>query len=116
MRVERLPGQQQTQADGFFTDSIQVQPAAVVTEVNSDVIAFLAQVNRDQADGVFARLSARLRAFNAVGHAVAQQVLKGGRHAVEHAAVHLDGATQQVQPHLFAGFLRGQSHHAIKPV
>ena len=41
-------------------------------------------------------------------------MLKRWRHAVQHAAVHFDGAALQVQTHLLAGLLGGLSDHAVK--
>ncbi len=40
----------------------------------------------------------------------------GGRHAVEHAAVDFDGAADDVQPHLLAGFLGRLAHHAVQAI
>ena len=47
-------------------------------------------------------------------HTVAQQVLEGGGHPVQHAAVHFDVATRDVETHLLAGFLRSLAHHAVQ--
>ena len=51
-----------------------------------------------------------------MGNAVAQQVLKRGCHAVQQAAVHLDGCTQQVKFDLLACVFGGLPHHAVQPV
>ena len=49
-----------------------------------------------------------------MAHAVAQQVLKSGGHALEHATVHFDGAAQHFQLHLFAGVFGGLTHHGVQ--
>ena len=49
-----------------------------------------------------------------MGHAIAQQVLEGGCHAVQHATVHFNGAAGDVQLDLFAGFLGGLAHHGVQ--
>ena len=59
---------------------------------------------------------ARLRRLDAVRDAVAQQVLEGAGHAVEHAAVDFDRAADDVQPHLLAGLLGGLAHDAVQAV
>ena len=41
---------------------------------------------------------------------------KAPRHAVQHAAVDLDRAADDVQAHLLAGFLGGLAHHAVEAV
>jgi hypothetical protein len=54
--------------------------------------------------------------FHAVRHAVAQQVFKRARHALQHTAVDFDRAAGDVQPHRLAGFLGRLAHHAIQPL
>ena len=51
-----------------------------------------------------------------MGHAVAQQVLEGRGHAVEHPAIDLDRATLDVELDLAAGVLGGLPHHAVQAV
>ena len=59
---------------------------------------------------------ARLGRLDAVRDAVAQQVLEGAGHAVEHAAVDFDRAADDVEPHLLAGFLGGLADDAVQAV
>ena len=74
----------------------------------------MVQVHRDGARRRLAGRRAHLRLFDAVGHAIAQQVLEGGCHAVQHATVHFNGAAGDVQLDLFAGFLGGLAHHGVQ--
>ena len=49
-------------------------------------------------------------------HAIAQQVLECRGHAVQHAAIHFNSATQQVQPNLLSGFLGCQPDNPVQAV
>ena len=103
-------------AECTLADALQVQAGAVVAEFDRDFVAFLGQADGDGAAGVLAGLDAGLRGLDAVHHAVAQQMLEGAGHAVEHATVDFDRAADDVQPHLLAGFLGGLAHHAVQAV
>ena len=54
--------------------------------------------------------------LDAVRHAVAQQVLEGAAHALEHAAVDFDRAADEVQSHLLLQLLGGLAHDAVQAV
>src|SRR6218665_827963 len=84
--VQLCVGRQDALLDGLFEDARQVQPGAVVAELDRYVVAFVAQVHRDRAGRRLAGGHAQLRRFDAVGGAVAQQMLERRGHAVEHAA------------------------------
>ena len=114
--VQLLVGRDQAGADGFFADAGQVKASTIVAELNRNVIAFLAQFNRDQARRIFASRTAHCRAFNAVGDAVSQQVLERGGHTIQHAAVHLDSRAEQIEFDLFAGFFGCKAHHAVQAI
>jgi len=112
--TKRLTGLDQPQGLRLFAQALQVQPGAVVLEAHRHVVELLAQPDVDAAFGRLALGQAHIGRLNAVHHAVAQQVFKGGGHAVEHPAVHFDLATGDVQPHLLAGFLGRLAHHAVQ--
>ena len=109
-------GRQQAERQALLADARQVQPGTVVTHFDTDLVALVAQRHGDRAVRFLACVAAGLRRFDAVRDAVAQQVLERRRHALQHAAVDLDRAAEDVQPHLFAGFLGSQTHHAVQPV
>ena len=76
----------------------------------------MVQRHGDQASRVLAGLQAHGGILDAMRHAVAQQVLEGRRHPVEHASIHLDRAPCDVQPHLAAGVLGGLAHYPVQPL
>ena len=100
----------------LVADSRDVKAGAVVIELHRDVVAFVAQPDDDGADRFLARRRSRLGRLDAVGDAIAQQVLERRRHAVEHATVHLDRAAGDIQLDLLAGLLGSLPHHPVQPV
>jgi hypothetical protein len=105
-----------TQRQRTLADALQVQAGAVVTELDRDFVAFLGQADGDGAGGFLAGLHAGFWRLDAMRHAVAQQVLEGAGHALEHAAVDFDRAADDVQPDLFAALLGRLAHHAVQAV
>ena len=112
----RLIAIQQTALDSAFANARQVQPAAVVAELDADFVARLRDLDGDGAHRALARTEPHLGALDAVHDAVAQQVLKRADHALKHAAVDFDGAAHEVQAHLLAGVLGRLAHHAVKAI
>ena len=101
---------------GTLANARQVEASAVIAELDRDVVAGLLHIDADQACRILAARGTHGLRFDAMHHAVAQQMLERGRHAVQNAAVHLDRATRDVQTHLLAGFLGCLAHHAIQPL
>ena len=114
--VVRRLGIEQASGHGLVAYALQVQASAVVAKFNAHFIAALGDQHCNRAHSVFAGRRARLRQLDAVGHAVAQQMLERSGHALQHAAVYFDRAADNVQTHLLAGFFRGLAHHAVQPV
>ena len=85
-------GAHQALGPGLGQDAGQVQAGAVVAHLHAHLVAHLGDGQADGAGGVLAGAGTLGRRLDAVHHAVAQQVLEGRRHAVEHAAVDLDAA------------------------
>ena len=111
-----VPLGQQAQTQRPFTNARQVQPTAIVGKGHRHVVAFVREANGDLAFSGFAQRLAASRRFDAVHHAIAQQMLKRGRHAVQHATVHFNGAAFNVQAHRLAGFFGRLPHHPVQPV
>ena len=107
---------QQTRGDGFVANARQVQPGAVVAEFHAHFVAVLRDQHRDRADSVFARSGANFGQLDAMGHAVAQQVFERCRHAVQHTAVDLNRAADDIESHLLAGLFGGLTYHAVQAV
>ena len=68
----------------------------------------------DRARGRLARRHAHRGFFDPVRDGVAQQVLKRGRHAVQHAPVHVQRAAHDVELDVLAGILGRLTHHPIQ--
>ena len=100
---------------GLVSNARQVQTLAVIAHLDADLVARLADRDDHPPRRILAGRSAHRRQFDAVGDAVAQQMLEGAGHSIEHASVDLDRAAFDVQPHLLAGFLGGLTHHALQP-
>ena len=109
-------GSSRRMATAFSRIRVEVEAGAVVAELDADFVAFVRERDHDRAGRVLARRRARCRRLDAVRDAVAQQVLEGAGHAVEHAAVDFDRAADDVEADLLAGFLRGQADDAVEAV
>ena len=107
---------QQTALLGARADALVVEAAAIVAKFHRHFVAGLRYLHHDAAGGVLAGRRALAWGFNAVHDAVAQQVLEGADHALQHAAVKLDGAAHDIKPHLFARFLARLAHRAVEAV
>ena len=93
------------------------RPAPSSRNSTADLVAFVRAARRRSCRSASLPAASRtLGQLDAVRHAVAQQVLEGAGHAVEHAAVDFDRAADDVQPHLLAGFLGGLAHDAVEAV
>ena len=112
--AELLAGLDEAALDGAGADARGIQPAAVVVEGHGHVVAGLAHVNGDGAGGFLAPAGAHGGLLDAVHHAVAQEVLEGGRHAIQNASVHFNGAAGDFELDGLAGFLGGLAHHAVQ--
>src|SRR5690606_9993481 len=93
-----------------------VQAAAVVGEVDGDLVADLLHGKRDLADVVLAGSATLLDGLDAVCDRVAQHVLDGDGHALEYAAVDLDAAAADVEVDAFALVLGALAHDAMQAV
>ena len=113
---QSLVRRHQAQAQGFVANALQIKTGTVIAKVYRDVISLVTQMHRDQPHRVFTGFDSLMGFFDAVGHAVAQKMFKRRRHAVKHAAIHLDGSTEQVESHLFARILGRLSDHAVQAV
>ena len=114
--AERLVWGQQTGRHCTGANLVDLQARAVVCKGDGDIASVLLHGNGQGAQRRLARRQAHLYRFNAVGHCVAQKVLKGGRHAFEHAPVDFDAAAHDVQAHLLARAFGRLANHCIKPV
>ena len=70
----------------------------------------------DQATGGLASGLARCWRLDAVGHAVANQVLERTRHALQHTTVDFDAAAHDVQPNLLGRVPRRLSDGAVEAI
>ena len=111
-----LAGVEQPERDALGADAREVEAGAVVAELDPDLVALVRDRDGDRADRILAGRRAHARRLDAVGHAVAQQVLERADHAVEHAAVDFDRTADDVEPHLLAGLLRRQPDDAVEAV
>ena len=107
-------GRDQPLGHGLGTDALDVEPRAIVTELDGHVVALVVQRHRDDARRGLAVGQPFFRRLDAMGHAVAQQVLECRGHAVEHATVHLDGTARDIELDLLARFLGRLAHHGIE--
>ena len=109
-----LLGRPQLQANRLGTNALQIQARAIILDRQRHIVALLAQNDFDRADDGLALGLALFGRLDAVGHAVTQQMFEGRHHAFQHAAVHFDGAAQNVQAHLLAHLLGGLAHHGVQ--
>jgi len=105
---------QHTFVHRFLPQQRQVQPSTVVGKQHRHVVERLRHANSDASFCRFALCQPNLGLFNAMHHAVAQQVFKGRGDAVEHATVHFNLTAHNVQPHQLAGFFGRLTHHPVK--
>ncbi len=99
---------------GLLQNPGQVQPRAIIGEAHRHVIAGLLQIDRDRPDRILARTGAHGRFFYAVNDTIAQQVLECRRHAIEHAPVHFNRASVDVELDLFGGVLGRLPHDPVQ--
>ena len=107
-------GRNQSLGHRLGTNALNVQARAIITELDRNVVAFVAQRHRDGAGGGLAPGRAFLWHFDAMGNAVAQQVLERRRHAVQNAAIQLNGATCDIKLDLLAQLLGRLAHHGVQ--
>ncbi len=109
-------GLNQPHADGLLADTRQIQTGPVIRDLDADFIAVLARGDRHLPQRILARRDALLGRFDAVRHTVAQQMLEGRHHAIEHAAVDTDRAAVNIEPDLLAGLLACQTDQPVEAV
>ena len=110
------PGASRPQRLALGADPGQVEAAAVVAELDADLVAFVRERRRRSCRSDPCLPPCEARELDAVRDAVAQQVLERAGHAVENAAVDLDRAADDVEADLLAGFLGGQADDAVEAV
>ena len=114
MRLVQLGvGRDQAQLQAALADAREVEPGAVVAEVQQHLVALLVHLDAQLPRGGLAGRDARLGRLDAMADAVAQQVLEGTRHAFQHRAVQLGLAAADVQLDLLAGIACRLAHDAV---
>ena len=112
--TQRLIRRQHTVGDCLGANLVQMQTAAIVTESDGHVIAFLVDANGDRPGSGLTPYNTFGRTFNTVRHRVAQHMLERWAHAVQHTAVHFDGTTGNVELDLLSGVLGGLTDNTIQ--
>ena len=107
-------GRDQAVAAAARLDALQVEAVAVVADLDPHFVALLGQRDVDRADRILVLRAAHVGRLDAVHDGVAQQVLEGAGHAIEHAAIEFDRRALDVQAHLDGGFLGGLAHDAVQ--
>src|SRR5690606_40581111 len=97
-------------------DALQVEPAAVVLQFEQDFVAFLAHREADLAGLGLAGGNAFPGRLDAVGNRVAQEMLDGRSHALEHAAIDFDIRSADVERDPLAELLRRLADHPVETV
>ncbi len=93
-------------------DALEVQPRAVVAEVDQDFVAVLADLHQQFARLGLAGVLTRRARLDAVHDRVAQQVFKRRSHLFQHAAVDFHGAAPDIQVDALVGLFRGLARDA----
>ena len=115
-RIEHRIGADQAIGNRLLAHPLQLQASAIVAELHRYVIALLLQFDADAAHRRLACGSAQLRIFDAVRNRVAQHVLECWCHALQHAAIQIHRAADDIQLDLATGVLGGLTHHAVQPL
>ena len=97
-------------------DCVAVQPAAVVGDLDADVVPVLVGAQADRPRLRLARRAAVRRRLQAVVHRVAHQVHQRLADAVDHLLVDLRLLAEHLQHDGLAAGLRQVAHHAAEPV
>ncbi|OIQ82611.1 hypothetical protein GALL_355940 [mine drainage metagenome] len=107
-------GREQAEAARTRGDRRVVEPGAVVSHRDAHFAAFLAHAQAHRSGRRLARGGALRRRFQPVRDRVAQQVVEGAGHSIQHAAVDLDGAADDVERDRLARVLAGLAHRAVQ--
>ena len=97
-------------------DARIVQALAIVQETHDDFVAILRDLDGQFPDVRLAAGGPLGALLDAVGHRVAQDVLDGTGHAVQHVAVDLGLPPLDLQGHALVGVLAGLTHHTVEAV
>ena len=100
----------QAQSPPLVPDRLQVHSPAVVRQAHHDLGAFAVQLENDAAGFRLAAPQALLGLLDPVHDSVAQHVLEGRQHALEHLPIELAGGAFDDQLGALAGF-RGRLPH-----
>ena len=100
----------------FRADAVEIQPRAIVRDLDRDFIALLADRDGDFSRFGFSALDPLLAAFDAVVERIAKQVLEGTDELLEHRAVQLDLRPANLQIRALVELLRRLAHDPIEPL
>ena len=98
----------------FFLDSEHVQACSIIAKLDRDVVALVAQIDRDCSGSRLSSGRPHVGFFNTVGNAITQQMFESWRHAVKHAPVHFNRTTGDIQLDLLARFFGRLTHHRVQ--
>ena len=100
----------------FLADALEIEPGAIVRDLDRDFIALLADGDGNFSRFRFPALDPLLAAFDAVVERVAKQMLEGTDELLEHRAVQLDLRPANLQIRALVELLRRLAHDPVEPL
>src|SRR5579872_3414937 len=107
-----LFGGGKTEFDGFGTDFLRVDAAAIVGDFDDNLVAVVVRVEADASMRRLAQLAALFGGLNAVAHGVAHEMRQRFGDRVENAFVEVGLLPAEDEFDLAAALARDVAHHA----
>jgi hypothetical protein len=106
----------QSQGQRLFSNQTHIDAGAVIRNDDHDFRAVAFQADGNPSDIRFAERRAAIWRFDAVDHRVAQHVLEGRHHALQHLAVQFSGSALHHQLCPFGGVIGSLAHQPGEPL